>query len=89
MCLKRNHVGKGTNKYLKYVKNSMVRHCKEACEQYQHIPKMIGYKYVDHNYCSMCVRWFLKIDFNRFCPCCGVPLRHKGKNVRAKMEVLV
>ena len=66
----------------------MVKICNEKCVGLQHIPKMTGYKYVDHNYCSTCATWFRKIEFNRFCPCCGVPLRHKGKNIRAKKEVL-
>ena len=86
MCLKRNHVGKGTNKYLKCVKNSMPRQCKEACVGLQHIPKMIGYKYVDHNYCSICATWFRRIEFNKFCPCCGVPLRHRAKYTGARYE---
>ena len=71
----------------------MARYCKELCEDLQHTPEMIGYKYVDHNYCSTCVTWFLKTDFNRFCPCCGVPLRHHAKHTGAKhiikKEVLV
>ena len=59
---------------------------KEMCEQYQHVPKMIGYKYVDHNYCSTCATWFRRIEFNKFCPCCGVPLRHRAKYTGARYE---
>ena len=51
---------------------------------------MIGHKYVDHNYCSECVTWFLKTEFNVFCPCCGMRLRHRGKYAGAReKEVLV
>jgi len=68
----------------------MARYCKQSCEEFQHIPKMIGHKYVDHNYCSECVAWFLKTEFNIFCPCCGMRLRHRGKYAGArKKEVLV
>ena len=68
----------------------MARYCKQSCGEFQHIPKMIGHKYVDHNYCSECVAWFLKTEFNIFCPCCGMRLRHRGKYAGArKMEGLV
>jgi hypothetical protein len=37
----------------------------------------------------MCVRWFLKTQFNIFCPCCGVPLRHRAKYAGAREKEML
>jgi predicted amidophosphoribosyltransferase len=68
----------------------MVRVCKEKCGEFYHDPILFRNKYVDHNYCSTCVRWFLKSQYNILCPCCHVPLRHRAKYSGAReKEVLV
>lgn len=68
----------------------MVRVCKEKCGEFYHDPILFRNKYVDHNYCSTCVKWFLKSQYNILCPCCHVPLRHRAKYSGAReKEVLV
>ena len=67
----------------------MVRQCKEVCGNLHHMPTILRNKYVDHNYCSTCVRWFLKSQYNIRCPCCHVQLRHRAKYTGAREKALL